>query len=170
MKTMNKSTHWIKKLALAGCILLGTLATTGSARSPYYPYQGHNTYMNPYEVVMMQALRARANETKYWAQYWQKVAAEQKSVLAQHQAIYKARHFQAMAERAEKDLVKLEPIYPSTPYQYGNGRPISGPAIITRTPSRSPLGRKVGNWRGNSPGAGISISPSRRLGSGGRGI
>lgn len=171
MKIMNKSTHWIKKLALVGCILLGTLATTGSARSPYYPYQGHNPYMNPYEQVMVQALRARANETKYYAQYWQKKAVEMNSLADQHVAISRARYFQEMAVKAEEQIKKLEPIYPATPYQYGGGRPIQGPAIITRHPSRSGIGRTVGhNWRGNSPGTRTTISPSRRLGSGGRGI
>ena len=104
--------------------------------------------MNPAQVQMLLAIKARAQQTRYWAQYWQKVAAELDAQHGQHVAIWKAQAAQTQAEQYEKAYEVLVEKFPITPYVHNRGIRFPGPSLSTTLPARSQLGRRVGNVRG----------------------
>ena len=149
MKLINKSNYWIKKLVLAGCILLGTMAITESALAQSRGNYGYNSYANPAQVQMLLAIKARAQQTRYWAQYWQKVAAELDAQHGQHIAIMRAQQADTQAQKYEEAYTKLLKEHPVTTYEHNPGIRFPRPSLSTTLPARSSVGRTIGpNWRG----------------------
>jgi hypothetical protein len=135
MKTMNKSISWIKKLALTGTILLGTLATSESAfgqqlnrfqtginfnvRGPY----GSAT-LNPYQEMMMKAMRQQQYNLNNFGTSIQLEAAQIYAQRMQYLSIIHAQQAQRRAQEYYKAAQQLREEYKPTPYQY---KPVSFP-------------------------------------------
>ena len=134
MKTMNKSISWIKKLALTGTILLGTLATSESAfgqqlnrfqtginfsvRGPY----GSAT-LNPYQEMMMKAMQQQQyNLNNFGTSIQLEAARDLKPLRLWRVDLH--RPAQRRAQEYYKAAQQLREEYKPTPYQY---KPISFP-------------------------------------------